>query len=109
MTSDNSTEDTTETPSVEPAINEQLAPENTAFAAECMAGLNNFPPFGDWKLGVQLVTHSDTWGDVWRADFEIGGKSLAPLINRIVCWRKADGTIPIMVAIGQSVPPLRGK
>lgn len=109
MTSDNSTEDTAETPSVEPATNEQLAPENTAFAAECVAGLNNFPPFGDWKLGAQLVTHSDTWGNVWRADFEIGGKSLAPLINRIVCWRKADGTIPIMVAIGQSVPPLQAK
>lgn len=102
-------EDTTETPSVEPAASEQLAPENAAFAAECVVGLNNFSPFGDWKLGAQLVTHSDTWGNVWCADFEISGKSLAPLINRIVCWRKADGTIPIMVAIGQSVPPLRAK
>lgn len=109
MASDNSTEDTTEAPSVEPATSEQRASENIAFAAECMAGLNNFPPSGDWKLGTQLVTHSDTWGDVWRADFEIGAKSLAPLINRIVCWRKADGTIPVMVAIGQSVPPLRAK
>lgn len=99
----------TPVPPVEPATNEQPMPGNTAFAAECMAGLNNFPPVGDWTLGTQLVTHSNTWGDVWRADFEIGGKSLAPLINRIVCWRKADGTIPIMVAVGQSVPPLPGR
>ncbi len=94
------------TPPVYPAANEKIAPGDVAFATECLAGIRNFPGFEEWKLGKQLVTHSDTWGDVWRVDFEIAGTSLAPLINRIVCWRKADGTIPIMVAIGQSVPSL---
>jgi len=94
------------TPPIEPT-DEGSPPKDATFATACKNVLKTFPFAHEWKLGKQLVTHSDQWGDVWRADFEIGGSSLEPLVNRIVCWRQADGEIAVMFAIGQSIPSLQ--
>jgi len=36
------------------------------------------------KIGVQLETHSQRWGDVYRADFHL--QTLPPKLGRIICW-----------------------
>ena len=56
---------------------------------------------------AQLLTRSDKWGVVWRADFAAAGMNLSPLINRVVCWQKPNGAFHIHTAIGQNIPPLR--
>ena len=93
-------------PPLEPAADEVPGARSPTFAAECLAGITTLPSFERWALGAKLVTHCDQWGDVWRADFEVDGESSGPLVNRLVSWRRADGTMPVVIAIGQRVPPL---
>lgn len=93
-------------PPLTPAADEQPTPENTAFAEECVAGLQDLPMIKEWVLGKQLVTHSDTWGEIWRADFEFRNRSWAPLVNRLLCFRKPDGKAAYAIAGTQEIPPL---
>ncbi|MBX9943726.1 MAG: hypothetical protein K2Y40_06575 [Reyranella sp.] len=93
-------------PPLSPAADERPGAVDPAFAAECLAGLRTLPSSEQWVLGADLVTHSAQWGDVWRMDFELPGETLRPRVNRLVSWRRADGTMPIIVAIGQTLPPL---
>lgn len=107
MTANDATQETAPPlPPLEPASDERPTPENTAFAAESVAALQDLPMIDDWILGKQLVTHSDTWGYIWRADYEFRDKSWAPAVNRLVCFRKPDGKIPRIIAGSQSIPPL---
>ena len=93
-------------PALEPAADELPGARSTTFAAECLAGIRTLPSSERWVLGVEFITHCDQWGDIYRVDFEFDDASLGPLVNRLVSWRRADGTIPVVVAIGQNVPPL---
>ncbi|MDP1966525.1 MAG: hypothetical protein Q8K93_30510 [Reyranella sp.] len=93
-------------PALEPAAGELPGARSPTFAAECLAGIRTLPSSEQWVLGAEFITHSDQWGDIWRVDFEIDGESYGPLVNRLVSWRRADGTIPVVIAIGQNVPPL---
>jgi hypothetical protein len=95
----------TSTPPVEP-IDERPTLDDFAFAAECLTALNDIPITKSWQFGTAVVTRTAAWGLVWRADFAIPGESLAPLVNRVVCWKDPDGHIALMFAIGQNVPPL---
>jgi hypothetical protein len=89
-----------ETPSLEP--DEEIAlGDNDAFVRECLSLVDNF---GGWQLGRTVLTRSERWGLVWRADFTISGADLSPLLNRIVCWELPSLTIE--VAIGQRLAPL---
>ncbi len=93
-------------PPLEPGADERPGAQSTTFAAECLAGVRTLPSSEQWVLGAELVTNCDQWGDIWRVDFEIDSESFGPLLNRLMSWRRADGTIPVVVAIGQKVPPL---
>jgi hypothetical protein len=53
------------------------------------------------------LTHNDKWGLVWRVDFKYPHDDLAPLINRVICWRTDDGKgVNAEIAIGQHLAPL---
>lgn len=75
------------------------------FSGNCRAALRNLFARSEWSLGKQVVTQSDEWGLVWRADF-VYGRDLSPLVNRAICWRPDGGDIAIVLAIGQETPPL---
>lgn len=93
-------------PPLEPAADERPGALSPTFAAECQAGNRTLPSSERWALGAELVTHCDQWGDIYRVDFELDGESSSPLVNRLMSWRRADGTIPVVIAIGQKVSPL---
>lgn len=88
-----------------------LAPDDESplmdqeFSADCRATLRNLFARSEWSLGTQLVTRSDEWGLVWRADF-IYGRDLRPLVNRAICWQPDGDGIAIVLAIGQQIAPL---
>jgi hypothetical protein len=91
-------------PPVAPA-NERTVPADLSFVNVCIANSADIAAKGGWELGTQLLTQSDDWGTIWRADFKIPGSDLSPLVNRIICWKKGD-KVNVMFAIGQSVVPL---
>ena len=85
---------------------ENVLPENTTFAAECLLPWNDLITKTGWVLGAPLVTQSERWGEILRVDFKIPGEDLSPLVNRLICWRTPAGNLQLNVAIGQKVPPL---
>ncbi len=93
------------TPPLEPGHERHIL-DGSAFTAECVVALDRFPMTKDWILGAQIVTQTDSWGTVWRADFEFEGSPGGPFVNRIICWKQDDGPIALIFAIGQDVPPL---
>lgn len=93
-------------PPVAPAADER-PDDDSAFVAECRASFRTLPSSERWTLTAELLTHDDRWGRIWRADFELDDQSFEPLVNRLVIWRHTDGTLPVVVAIGQRVTPLR--
>ena len=93
-----------ELPPTEPT-NERVVQGEDAFAAECMALARGMIK-GDDKLGTPVITQSDRWGLVWRADFEVAGKDYSPRVNRMICWRTPDGALLIGMEMWQDVPPL---
>jgi hypothetical protein len=93
------------TPPLQP-LTERRTLDDTAFAAECIAELRKLEATKGWRIGTQVVTRSEPWGLVWRADFEMGSGPTSPLINRAICWKHADGHVALVFAIGQNVPPL---
>jgi hypothetical protein len=60
-----------------------------------------------WSFGNSLLTQSEKWGLIWRADFTVHGRSHPDFINRAVCWTEPDGTVlGTHVAFGQKIAPL---
>lgn len=58
-------------------------------------------------IGAQMVTSSPRWGRITRVDFTLPGRSLSPLVNRLMCWSSTkDGPKPVQMAIGQKIAPL---
>ena len=100
-------QDIYEHPPTEPT-GEHVIQDASAFGADCLGQAQDLAAAGRLELGTPLLTRSDKWGVVWRVDFKIAGQDLQPLVNRIVCWNKPDGSRHIEVAIGQSIRPLPG-
>ncbi|HEX4183516.1 MAG TPA: hypothetical protein VHY34_09675 [Caulobacteraceae bacterium] len=92
-------------PSLSPE-SEQSAPDDPSFVNDCLAALDQLASVGEIGVGAQALTESRDWGLVFRADFTIDGPSPPGFINRLVCWRRPDGTRGSVYAIGQDVPPL---
>jgi hypothetical protein len=84
---------------------ESMASASPEFLNMCRANSSHVAAKSGWEVGKQIVTRSDTWGTVWRADFRIPGSN-STLINRIICWQQPSGHFKVMFAIGQDVPPL---
>jgi hypothetical protein len=85
---------------------ETVVPGDLPFVTDCLSQVNEIAANNGWKLGTQLLTHSDQWGTILRVDFDIAGYTVSARINRAVCWRTAGGDLNIMYAIGQDVPAL---
>lgn len=93
-------------PPVIPAADERID-SDPDFAAECRASARDLPSSERWILTTELLTRSDRWGQIWRADFVFDDQSFHPQVNRLLVWRHADGSLPVVVAVGQLVAPLK--
>lgn len=93
-----------ETPPLEPT-GETVVAGHAAFVLRCrhIAG----SVIGeDSTLGTEMLTDSERWGPVWRADYKLAEIDLSPWVNRVVCWIKPDGGFHIGISLGQDIPPL---
>jgi len=94
-------------PSVAVEEGEIRLPSGSIFAAACSAKAHKLASMSHWELHDTMLTFSKDWGLIWRGDFTDPSGNLAPLINRVICWRlPRDSEIQITVAVGQDTPPL---
>jgi hypothetical protein len=87
---------------------EQVAPADPAFAAQCLSMLDALDRLGPVRPGPVVLTISKTWGLVYRVDFTIDGESVAPLIDRFICWKAPGQDVRVTYAIGEDIAPLAG-
>lgn len=59
------------------------------------------------QLGTEMVTESERWSIVWRADLKSAEGDFPPLVNRVVCWNAPSGTLHIEIAMFHDIPALR--
>lgn len=93
-------------PSIAVEPDEIVLPLDSDFAEECRK-------FAQWhmdrvggQLHEMLLTFSKSGGLIWRADYTQGA-NLAPLVNRVMCWRRTTNmAIRIALAVAQNTPPL---
>jgi hypothetical protein len=89
-----------ETPSLDP--DEQVVTaDNPEFVTKCLSLIDKFLSGKNWPLNRTMVTRSEKWGLVWRADFTIPDLDSSHSTNRFVCWELPDGNMAIEIAIGQ--------
>lgn len=95
-------------PSMAVEEDEIRLPSESAFADACHRKARELATMGHWGLQDSVLTFSKKWGLIWRNDFTDPKGNIAPLVNRVICWRlPSDSEIQITVAVGQNVPPLR--
>lgn len=59
----------------------------------------------DWRWGGSILTRSEKWGLVWRADVFYKREELSHFVNRVICWKGASKPV-VKIAVGQTVAPL---
>jgi hypothetical protein len=75
-------------PPLAPGGDEVALPADLAFEADCKAAVAESIEKFEWRFDNALLTRSDKWGLVWRADFTISGNRAETIyINRLTCWR----------------------
>ncbi len=79
--------------------------QDEAFRNECLSQMKASSGDLGFKLGPPLLTRSERWGIILRADFKTPSSIDAHRINRVVCW-KADGRLNIAYTIEQDIAPL---
>ena len=79
-----------------------------SFVASCMARITPDVEKFSWRIGNSILTQSDQWGLVWRADFQTKAESeQSRYVNRVVCWRRPGETdVAAAFAFGQKVERL---
>lgn len=93
-------------PSIAVEADEIVLPLDSEFAEECRKYAQWHMDHVSGQLHEMLLTFSRPGGLIWRADFKAGA-DLAPLVDRVVCWRRtSDMAIQIAIAVGQNTPPL---
>jgi len=85
---------------------EPPAPDDQKFVADCLASLGMLGGLGEITAGVHSLTENQTWGPVFRVDYTMNQAPSPGLINRLVGWRRPNGSLGTMFAIGQDLPPL---
>lgn len=93
-------------PPMAPDDGETLGVENSDFFAFCRKTGIEHANRSEGELGQGVLTWSERWGFVWRADFSIGGQS-RDNVNRIVIWGRDATHTNAAIAIGLDLPPLR--
>jgi hypothetical protein len=97
-----------EIPPLEPD-RETVVADDPSFVEACKAAFTADAQQFEWVFEKSLLTRSQRWGLVWRADFVIAGRPRSShLINRAMCWGNAGGVEGTVVAFGQKVAPIEG-
>jgi len=79
---------------------------NRAFETECLSALNEIRALGDIHTAGSTLTSNKAWGPVFRVDFTLGKETDPTSVDRLICWRQANGQIGLTYAIGQFIPKL---
>jgi hypothetical protein len=74
----------------EPGVDEQPATEDPAYIANCQADVRSMSK-GPVVWGTQLLTHSEKWGLIWRADFWKPERKNQGDPIRVACWKNDKG------------------
>ena len=74
------------------------------FAAACLSKFKDY--LAALNIRSQVVSESRTWGTLLRLDVDVPGYDPAGRVNRVVCWRDANGIYGIVTAVAQGIPPL---
>jgi hypothetical protein len=74
--------------------------------AECVAFCQKMLLEGQSLCSVHIVTQTEKWGLVWRADYKRPGPESPDRVNRITCWKSPDGDFRIEFAVLQLTAPL---
>jgi hypothetical protein len=95
-----------ETPPLVPD-RETVVTDKPSFVEACKAAFSAEALQLQWVFEKSLLTRSQRWGLVWRADFIVAGRPRSShLINRAMCWGGADGVEGTAVSFGQRIAPL---
>jgi hypothetical protein len=60
-----------------------------------------------YLFGDPLVTRSNKWGVVFRADFSVRSETEISPKNRVICWTDKAGVTWVKLVYEQTLPPLR--
>jgi hypothetical protein len=85
---------------------EAVVDDEPSFVEACKAAFTAPAQKFEWVFETSLLTRSQEWGLVWRADFVIAGRS-SHLVNRAMCWGGAGGVEGTAVGFGQKIAPLK--
>ncbi len=86
---------------------ETVLADETSFVEACEATFSADAQKFQWVFEKSLLTRSQRWGLIWRADFVIAGRPKSShMINRAMCWGCADGIEGTAVGFGQRIAPL---
>jgi hypothetical protein len=86
---------------------ETVVADETSFVEACKAAFSAEAQQFQWVFEKSLLTRSQRWGLVWRADFVVAGRPKSShLFNRAMCWGGADGIEGTAVGFGQRIAPL---
>jgi hypothetical protein len=89
-------------PDREPAVADE-----PSFVEACKAAFSAEAQQFQWEFEKSLLTRSQRWGLVWRADFVVAGRQRSShFINRAMCWGRAHGVEGTAVGFGQRIAPL---
>ncbi|WP_156175492.1 hypothetical protein [Bradyrhizobium sp. LTSP849] len=79
-----------------------------AFVKKCHAHAAKTIESLSLELANQLVTHSNDWGTVWRADFRFppqATREASSAINRMMCWEQNEKFF-FWTSVAQDLPSL---
>jgi hypothetical protein len=79
--------------------------ENPELETACLNAIISTATARHWVLGRSLMVYNEMWEWVWRVDFRLDNEP-GTGVNRILCWRAAEGRLDIAFAIGQDIVPL---
>jgi hypothetical protein len=86
---------------------ETVAADEPALVEACKSAFSADAQKFQWVFEKSLLTRSQGWGLIWRADFVVAGRQRSShFINRAMCWGGADGVEGTAVGFGQRIVPL---
>jgi hypothetical protein len=90
---------------MEPGTDEAMIAEDVSLWQDCLNILSKYPLPPGSRIGVPLVTRTQSGVLIWRADLDIRGLEQLG-VSRIMCLRSPGGGLSFHIAIGQEIPPL---
>ena len=85
---------------------EAVVADDPSFVDTCKAAFAAEAEKFEWVFEGSLLTRSQRWGLIWRADFVVAGRSSAHLVNRAMCWGGTGGIEGTAIAFSQQIAPL---